>query len=404
MSDFDAGERTLDIRDLPKVSLHDHLDGGLRPATIIDLAAGAGHTLPASDARSLTRWFHEAADSGSLPLYLETFEHTLAVMQTAENLTRVAREFVEDLLDDGVVYAEIRWAPEQHLRQGLSMDEAVVAVQRGIDQAVQDAGDDDRFIAVGQILSAMRQNDRSADVARLALRHRDEGVVGFDLAGPEDGFPPSDHREALELLAAELFPVTLHAGEAAGLASIRSALVDGRALRLGHGVRLAEDVASELVEFDDADETPLQVYTAGPVASWVRDRGIALEICPSSNLQTGATAAWGEEIDTHPIDLLFRAGFDVTVAPDNRLMSGTTLSDELALLVEAFEYDAEDLLELTLNAVDAAFLDLEDRQGLAERIVDVYEDLLLIDPDGAGREGSDHEGSDPDEPDTDERL
>ena len=378
VSDFDAGERTLDIRDLPKVSLHDHLDGGLRPATIIDLAAEADHSLPANTPDTLADWFVEAADSGSLERYLETFEHTLAVMQTAPHLTRVAREFVEDLIEDGVVYAEVRWAPEQHLQGGLSLDEAVAAVQAGIDQAVQDADDAQNPIAVGQILSAMRQSGRSLEIAELALRHRDTGVVGFDLAGPEEGFLPAAHQPALDLLAKEFFPVTLHAGEGAGLDSIRSAIVDGRALRLGHGVRVAEDLTVQEVQLEDEEE-PLEVYTAGQLATWVRDRGIALEVCPSSNLQTGATAAWGEEIDTHPIDLLYRAGFTVTVSPDNRLMSGTTLSDELALLVEAFEYDAEDLLEFTLNAVDASFLDLESRQDLAEMISDAYEDLLLED-------------------------
>ncbi|RKW70596.1 adenosine deaminase [Galactobacter caseinivorans] len=377
MSENSAAERTLDIRDLPKVSLHDHLDGGLRPATIIDLAAEVGHTLPASTPEALGQWFLDSADSGSLERYLETFVHTVAVMQTAPHLTRVAREFVEDLVADGVVYAEVRWAPEQHVSAGLSMDQAVEAVQAGIDEAVQDAAEDDVDIEVGQILSALRHERQSFEVAQLALRHRDSGVVGFDIAGPEDGFPASDHQNAFDLLATNLFPVTVHAGEAAGLNSIRSALVDARALRLGHGVRLAQDLEIETLEADDDEDLDeLTIFTAGPVASWVRDRGIALEICPSSNLQTGATAAWGEDLEDHPIDVLFRTGFNVTISPDNRLMSGTTLSDELALLVAAFDYDAEDLLELTLNAVEASFLGLDERRDLAELISDAYEDLI----------------------------
>jgi adenosine deaminase len=374
VSENSARERTLDIRDLPKVSLHDHLDGGLRPATIIDLAAGAGVSLPASTPEALGEWFRDSADSGSLERYLETFDITIGVMQDAASLTRVAREFVEDLIDDGVVYAEVRWAPEQHTSKGLSMAQAVAAVQEGIDEAVQDARDADVDIEVGQILSAMRQNRNSFEVAELALQLRDAGVVGFDLAGPEDGFPASDHKNALDLLAANLFPVTLHAGEAAGLLSIQSALVDGRALRLGHGVRLAEDLATE--EIDGDDDEAVTIFNAGTLATWVRDRGIALEICPSSNLQTGATAAWGDSLDEHPMDVLFRTGFNVTISPDNRLMSGTTLSDELALLVEAFDYDAEDLLELTLNAVEASFLGLDERRDLAELIADAYEDLI----------------------------
>lgn len=374
MSENSARERTLDIRDLPKVSLHDHLDGGLRPSTIIELAPAAGIELPTTDADALADWFVDAADAGSLERYLETFAVTVGVMQSAEALTRVAREFVEDLVEDGVVYAEIRWAPEQHQRGGLGLDEAVVAVQAGLDEGVAAAVEAGTEIEVGQILSAMRQDKRSFEIAELALRHRDAGVVGFDLAGPEDGFPASDHKNALDLLAANLFPVTIHAGEAAGLPSIHSALLDGRALRLGHGVRIAEDLETETVE--GGDDAPETIFTAGSVATWVRDRGIALEVCPSSNLQTGATKAWGEDLDEHPVDVLFRTGFNVTISPDNRLMSGTTLSDELALLVEAFEYDAEDLLELTLNAVEASFLGLDERRDLAELIADAYEDLI----------------------------
>ncbi|RII42876.1 adenosine deaminase [Galactobacter valiniphilus] len=393
MSENSARERTLDIRDLPKVSLHDHLDGGLRPATIIDLAAGAGVSLPASTPEALGEWFRESADSGSLERYLETFAITIGVMQDAASLTRVAREFVEDLIDDGVVYAEVRWAPEQHTTKDLTMAEAVAAVQDGIDEAVQDARDADVDIEVGQILSAMRQNTNSFEVAELALQLRDAGVVGFDLAGPEDGFPASDHKNALDLLAANLFPVTLHAGEAAGLLSIQSALVDGRALRLGHGVRLAEDLSTE--EIDGDDDEAVTIFSAGTVATWVRDRGIALEICPSSNLQTGATAAWASTLDEHPVDVLFRTGFNVTISPDNRLMSGTTLSDELALLVEAFDYDAEDLLELTLNAVEASFLGLDERRDLAELIADAYEDLI--------EDADDDDDDDEDEDDAEEQ-
>jgi adenosine deaminase len=365
---------TLDIRDLPKVSLHEHLDGGLRPETIIDLAPAAGVRLPATDPDDLADWFVDSARAGSLERYLETFALTLAVMQTAQNLTRVAREYVEDLVDDGVVYAEVRWAPEQHQEQGLSLDQAIAAVTEGLDQGVRAAEAAGTDIVVTQLITAMRQGQRSAEIAMTALRHRDAGVVGFDLAGPEAGFPASGHQEALDLLAQELFPVTLHAGEGDGLASIRSAVVDGRALRLGHGVRIAEDL-EEVVEVDEDGEN-VEVLTAGTLATWVRDRGIALEVCPSSNLDTRATAAWGSDLASHPIDLLYRAGFVVTVSPDNRLMSDTTVSDEFAQLVEAFDYDVEDLLTFTLNAVDASFLSLDERQDLAETIVEAYDELL----------------------------
>jgi adenosine deaminase len=306
------------ITSLPKVSLHDHLDGGLRPQTILELADEIGLEVPADDAESLQRWFAEKSDSGSLVEYLKTFDLTIAVMQTRQGLERVAREFVQDLGADGVVY--------------------------------------------GQLVSAMRHLDRGLEIAQLAVRHRDNGVVGFDIAGPEDGFPPSNLAEAFDYLAREYMPRTVHAGEAAGLASIESALFDGRAMRLGHGVRIAEDIRTER---EDDEST---FVTLGPIAQWVKDREIALETSPSSNLQTGAIAEWGDEMVDHPFDLLYQLGFNVTVKTDNRLMSNTTLSRELALLAETFGYDLADLEVFQLNAASAAFLSLEDREDLAVQI------------------------------------
>ena len=240
-----AYDPEFDFRDLPKISLHDHLDGGLRPQTIIELAAEVGHTLPADDAESLGEWFRESADSGSLPRYLETFEHTIAVMQTKGALKRVASEFVEDLVADGVIYGEVRWAPEQHLAKGLSLDEAVEAVQAGLDEAVERLTEEGHLIQVGQLVTAMRHADRGKEIAELALRHRGDGVVGFDIAGAEEGFPPSRMAEAFDLLAENFFPTTVHAGEAAGIDSIKEAILIGRAQRLGHGVRIAEDITIE---------------------------------------------------------------------------------------------------------------------------------------------------------------
>ncbi|MHA7143996.1 adenosine deaminase [Arthrobacter sp. TmT3-37] len=362
-------DAAIDIRTLPKVSLHDHLDGGLRPATILELAADIGHELPAPDAESLGTWFRESADSGSLERYLETFDHTIAVMQTREGLTRVAREFVEDLALDGVVYGEVRWAPEQHTQKGLTLDEAVEAVQEGLEAGAAAAIAAGRVIQVGQLITAMRHADRGQEIAELAVRHRDRGAVGFDIAGAENGFLPSRFADAFTYLASEQFPATVHAGEAAGLDSIQDALVAGRALRLGHGVRIAEDIEIEESADDDAaDGEEVGIANLGRIASWVRDRGIPLELCPSSNLQTGAIAAFGDTIDAHPFDLLYQLGFKVTVNTDNRLMSGVTLTGEFELLVGTFGYDLGDLLELTLNAVDAAFLPLEDREALAEHI------------------------------------
>jgi adenosine deaminase len=371
-----APDLDFDLKGLPKVSLHDHLDGGLRPATIIELAEAAGHTLPSTDPVALGEWFRESADSGSLVRYLETFDHTIAVMQTKDGLFRVAKEFVEDLADDGVVYGEVRWAPEQHLQKGLSLDEAVEAVQAGLEAGVDAVAETGREIQVGQLITAMRHADRAQEIAELAVRHRNKGAVGFDIAGAEDGFPASRFKDAFTYLAQHNFPTTVHAGEAAGLDSIQSALVDGRALRLGHGIRIAEDVTVEFEDDDDADEGDnIGLVSLGELASWVRDRGIALEICPSSNLQTGAIAGFGEGIESHPLDMLYQLGFNVTINTDNRLMSGVTLTDEFELLVETFDYDLDDLLELTLNAAEAAFLPLEEKEALVEYINEAYADL-----------------------------
>ena len=350
------------IKALPKISLHDHLDGGLRPQTMIDLAEKIGHKLPATDATELGNWFFESADSGSLERYLETFEHTTAVMQTAEGLSRVAKEFVLDLHDDGVIYGEVRWAPEQHLSKGLTLDETVEAVQDGLEQGMSEVEAAGGFIRTGQLVTAMRQNNRGMEIAELAVRHRDNGVVGFDIAGPEKGFLPINHQAAFEYLAEQLFPITVHAGEGDGVASIRDAIVSGRALRLGHGVRLIEDVMFSRAEGDT------DVVVLGEVAEWVHDRGIALELSPSSNLQTGAISMLGETMADHPFDILYELGFKVTVNTDNRLMSRTTLTRELELLMSTFGYSLADLEQFQLNAAEASFQALDDREELIDMI------------------------------------
>jgi adenosine deaminase len=350
------------IADLPKVSLHDHLDGGLRPQTVLELADEIGLDLPADDAKGLEAWFSDHIDGGSLEDYLEKFSVTVGVMQTREGLVRTAKEFVEDLAADGVVYGEVRWAPEQHLTRGLSLDDVVDAVQEGI-EAGEDAADArGHDIRVGQLLTAMRHTDNSREIAELAVAWRGRGVVGFDLAGAEDGFLPSRHRAAFEYLAEQFFPTTVHAGEGAGLASIRSALIDGRALRLGHGVRIANDLDVVSREGEEVQ------VTFGDLARWVRDREITLELSPTSNLQSGAVTAWGDTMDAHPFDLLYQLDFSVTVNVDNRLMSATTLTRELGLLAQAFEYDLDDLEAFQLNAAAGAFLPVEEREELIEII------------------------------------
>jgi adenosine deaminase len=363
----DAIVQGVSVRSLPKVSLHDHLDGAVRTQTIIELADAAGLDLPSADSAGLDDWFARQCDSGTLVEYLKTFEVTTAVMQTADGLTRVAREFVEDLATDGVIYGEVRWAPEQHLAAGLSLDEAVEAVQAGIEEGEEASERRGHDIRVGQLITAMRHTDRSLEIAELAVAWRGRGAVGFDLAGPEDGFAAARHKLAFDYLASEFFPATVHAGEAAGLDSIRSALIDGRALRLGHGVRIAEDLD---VVSRAGDEVLVQF---GDLARWVRDREIPLELSPSSNLQTGAIERWGTELADHPFDLLYQLGFSVTVNVDNRTMSRTSLTRELALLAETFEYDLDDLETFQLNAAAAAFLPIEEREELIELIAEGFE-------------------------------
>lgn len=354
------------IEDLPKVSLHDHLDGGVRPETIIEIAQRDDLDVPADDPDELAEWVFDSCTDGDLASYLETFALTLSVMQTPEDLRRIAREFAEDLAADGVIYGEVRWAPEQHTERGLTMRAAVEAVQTGLDEAMAQARQRGEELRVTQILCAMRHQDRSLEVAQLALEYRDNGVVGFDLAGPESGFAASKHSAALELLAREHMPVTLHAGEEGTIDSIADAVFQ-RAIRIGHGTHLADDM--ELEERDGH-----LIVTVGRTAQWVIDRGITIESCPSSNLQTGASP-WGGELSDHPFDVLYRLGAKVTVNTDNRLMSDTSLSAELAMLVEEFDYTLEDLYEFQVNAAMGAFLTLEERTALVASITRGFEEF-----------------------------
>ncbi len=347
------------IRRAPKVLLHDHLDGGLRPQTIVELAAEVGHTLPAPDAESLARWFHESADSGSLERYLETFDHTVAVMQRGDHLTRVARECVEDLAADGVVYAEIRYAPEQHLDDGLTLDEVVAAVRHGFEEGMAATGD---RIVVRQLLTAMRHQARSREIAELVVKHRDEGVVGFDIAGAEAGYPPTRHLDAFEYLQRENAHFTIHAGEAFGLPSIWQAIQWCGADRLGHGVRIIDDITVPSTGSGQGDGDDVRL---GRLAQYVRDKRIPLELCPHSNIQTGAAPS----IAAHPIGLLTRLRFRVTVNTDNRLMSDTSMTREMQALVEAFGYGLKDLQWFTVNAMKSAFVHFDQRLRLIDEVI-----------------------------------
>lgn len=354
------------VQRAPKVLLHDHLDGGLRPQTIVELAAEQGYRdLPANEPEALGEWFREAAFSGSLERYLETFAHTVGVTQTAEALRRVARECAVDLAADGVVYAESRFAPELHLERGLTEHEVVEAVLAGFAEGEQAAAEAGHPIRIGVLLTAIRTASHSRRIAELTVDYRDRGVVGFDIAGAEAGFPPTRHLDAFEYLRRENAHFTIHAGEAFGLPSIWEALQWCGADRLGHGVRIVDDI-----EIAPDGEPRL-----GRLAAYVRDRRIPLEMCPSSNVQTGAA----ESIERHPIGLLRRLGFRVTVNTDNRLMSGTSMTHEMSLLSEAFGYGLDDLQWFTVNAMKSAFIPFDQRLALInERIKPEYAALRAV--------------------------
>jgi adenosine deaminase len=338
------------IRTVPKVLLHDHLDGGLRPSTVVELAESGGHRLPTTDAAELGAWFRAAAGSGSLERYLETFEHTVGVMQDRAALVRVAAECVEDLAADGVVYAEVRFAPELHTERGLHLEQVVEAVLEGFE-----LGSRGRGIRVGCLLTAMRHAARSLEIAGLAVRYRDAGVVGFDIAGAEAGFPPTRHLDAFEYLRQQNAHFTIHAGEGFGLPSIWEALQWCGADRLGHGVRIVDDIKTA------ADGSA----ALGRLAAYVRDKRIPLEMCPTSNVHTGAAKSIAE----HPIGLLARLRFRVTVNTDNRLMSGCTMTSELAALADAFGYGWADLQWFTVNAMKSAFIGFDERLALITDVI-----------------------------------
>jgi adenosine deaminase len=343
---------TIDeIRAAPKVLLHDHLDGGLRAATVVDLARQIGYDrLPSEDADEVKLWMQRGANRGHLNLYLDAFQHTVAVMQTRQALIRVAAECAEDLAADGVVYAEVRFAPELHVAGGLSLDEVVEAVLEGFR-----AGSEGRRITVYALLTAMRTAARSLEIAELAVRYRDQGVVGFDIAGAEAGSPPSRHLDAFQYVARENFHITIHAGEGFGLPSIWEALQWCGAERLGHGVRIMDDIKI----------TPEGTATLGRLASYVRDRRIPLEMCPTSNVQTGAAPS----IEAHPIRLLRQLSLRVTVNTDNRLMSGVSLSSEFHRLAEVFGYGWRDIEWLTINAMKSAFAHFDERLRIIDTVI-----------------------------------
>ena len=335
----------------PKVLLHDHLDGGLRPSTVIDLADISGYEeLPSDNVEKLSEWFHEGANRRDLNLYLETFAHTVGVMQDEYSCHRVAKECAEDLAEDGCVYAEIRFAPSLFTMQKLSVHEVIEAVLSGFSE-----GSSGTNLTLRTIITAMRTSNDSKTIAEAAIDFRDKGVVGFDIAGREVGYPPTDHLEAFQLLQRENFHFTIHAGEAFGLPSIWEAVQYCGAERLGHGVRIIDDI-----ELDASGN-----YILGSLASFIRDRRIPLELCPTSNIHTGAV----QSLEEHPIGVLKDLGFRVTVNTDNRLMSNVSMTSELLSLNKTFGWNLDDFSWLTVNAMKSAFIPFDERIHLIEKVI-----------------------------------
>jgi adenosine deaminase len=330
------------IKRIPKVELHDHLDGGVRPETIIELAKEYNVKLPADNPKELASWFHRGADRKNLGLYLEGFGVTLSVMQRREALVRIARETMEDLASDNVVYAEIRFAPVLHLSEGLNLESIVEAVLEGLEEGKKKTG-----VCFGLILCAMRHQDISLETAELAVSFKEKGVVGFDIAGDEYGHPPKKHLDAFQYIRNKNFNITIHAGEAFGIESIWQALQICGAHRIGHATRLQEDMAvvgSRIEKF-------------GSLAQFVRDKRIPLEMCLSSNIQTGAAPS----LDEHPFGLYYRNNYRVCLCTDNRLMSNTTLSKEMELAAKHFNLTLRDLEKITINSMKSAFVNYDER-------------------------------------------
>jgi adenosine deaminase len=331
------------LQSLPKVLLHEHLDGVLRPQSVIDLAREEKYSkLPTSDPAALADWFHQGADKGSLAKYLEGFAHTIAVMQTEQALERVAYEQAEDLSKDGVVYFETRFAPVFHIRNGLTHQQVVSAVLKGLERGRKDFG-----VSSGLIICAMRNMDVSLEMAELAVDFRERGVVGVDLAGEEGGYPPKKHVDAFHYIQRQNFNITIHAGEGFGKESIWQAIQYCGAHRIGHGTRLIDDIAI-------AEGRAVKL---GDLAQYVLDKRIPLEICLISNVHTGATPSLAE----HPFRILYQEKFRVTLNTDNRLMSDTTMSKEFEAAANTFGLSLADFEKITINAMKSAFLPYDQR-------------------------------------------
>ena len=359
---------------LPKISLHDHLDGSVLPSTMLELADQVGERLPHTDPETLQLWFAGKVPEPKIEFWDDKFGITTRLMQTPENLARVAKEFVLELAADGVVYGETRWAPEKHTARGMSMNEAVEAVTAGLTEGERIATAAGKQIRVRQLLCGMRTSKLSYTIAELTVRHYGASVVGFDVAGHELGYPAIDHVAACDLLHRENIPITFHTGEHDGAASVRQTVQECHPQRLGHGTRIVEDISLNGTPLDvrtavktvaAAREAGTAVLELGPIAKWVRDRRVPLEQCLSSNSKGNVVTG----IDNHPLGLLKELGFAITVNPDNRMMSGTSITREMRRAVEQFGWDTTDLLDVTTTALEATFLPLPERERLLSEVI-----------------------------------
>lgn len=332
------------IKKIPKVELHHHLDGGVRPGTIVELAEKGNIEIPEHDPEKLADWIHRGANRKNLGLYLEGFAVTCAVMQTKESLIRIAIETMEDLALQNVKYAEIRFAPILHADKGLNLEEIVKAVLTGLEEGRRQFGTD-----YGLILCAMRHQgaEVSLEMAELAVSFRDHGVVGFDIAGDEHGHPPKRHLDAFQHIRNKNFNITIHAGEAFGVESIWQALQICGAHRIGHATRLLDDMVVK----------GTRIEKLGSLPDFIRDKRIPLEMCLSSNIQTGAAPS----LDEHPFHVYYKNDFRVMLCTDNPLMSNTDLVKEMSLASEYYSFGLRDFEKITMNAMKSAFIHYDER-------------------------------------------
>jgi len=332
------------IKSVPKVLLHDHLDGGLRPQTIIELADDLKYKkLPTRDKDALAKWFQVVENKESFAEFHWGFEHTTSILQTKEGLERVAYEMLEDMKSDGVIYVETRFAPSHHINKGMYLEETVTSVLKGLERGKKDFG-----VGYGLILCGIRNMKNTLDIAELAVNFRRDGVVGFDLTGHEHNSPPKRHLEAFQFIKRANFNITIHAGETFGKESIWQAIQYCGAHRIGHATRLIDDI---IVNEDG------EVESFGNLAQYILDKRMPLEICLLSNINTGVI----DKLENHPFNILFKENFRVTLNTNHRLINASTMTREFLTAVNYFEITLDEIEKITINSMKSAFIPYADR-------------------------------------------